>query len=231
MSVLSFVSLLLLVEVGLGCKYEHTRGHRQRIIQKNIRQGRQLESLESNCKLRDPRRFLQALVVSELLQPVTVGQARQGRRQRNKIEKMNWEIKREDRGERRKKGGEAKGGVEKGQGHKKRWGIKKRERQEKRGNGHEGEERKRKNHGSKKDRKKTGGLKRMPRTDGTGTLTGRLKPAVCRDLLDQLLLQQLQQALEAIDLALAENQAEIDANHNNITGAIDFFTTTLVHDW
>ena len=191
MKILSSLVLLLIAEQRLGCKPEYTMTYRKGVHQKNIRQGRQLESLESNCKLRDPRRFLQALVVSEILQPVTVGQARQGRRQRNKKEKMNWEIKREDRGERRKKGGEAKGRVEKGQGHKKRWGIKKRERQEKRGNGHEGEERKRKNHGSKKDRKKTGGLKRMPRTDGTGTLTGRLKPAVCRDLLDQLLLQQL----------------------------------------
>ena len=78
MSVLSFFSLLFLLEVGLGCKYEHSRRHRQGIIQKNIRQGRQLGNLGSTCELRDPRRFLQALVVSHYCNPLKLDKQGKG---------------------------------------------------------------------------------------------------------------------------------------------------------
>ena len=127
MSVLSFFSLLFLVEVGLGCKYEHSRRHRQRIIQKNIRQGRQLGNLGSTCELRDPRRFLQALVVSEKLQPIKTGQARQGRRQKDKKKRG---LRRRKGKDRRRKGSESKMGKGKRQGHEEIWGPKGAEKQE-----------------------------------------------------------------------------------------------------
>ena len=120
MSVLIFFSLLLLVEVGLGCKYEYTRTQRQRIIQKNIRQGRQLGNLGSTCELRDPRRFLQALVVSQLLQPIGTGQARQGRRH-GREKKLG--VKEEKSEGRKRRGAETKKELKIGQRDKKKWGL------------------------------------------------------------------------------------------------------------
>ena len=101
MNILPRLFFFLSLELGLGCKPEYTRSFRQGIIQRNIRQGRQLSSVEPACQLRDPRRFLQALVVSQLLQPTRLEQTRQGRKYRNK---KNRGLKRGERGERYGKG-------------------------------------------------------------------------------------------------------------------------------
>ena len=100
MDPLPIFCFLLILEVGLGCKTEYTRKVKQGTSKKNIRQGRQTDSFEPICELRDPRRFLQALVVSQLLQPIGTGQARQGRRhgRENKLgvkEEKSEERKRE----------------------------------------------------------------------------------------------------------------------------------------
>ena len=76
MDPLPIFCFLLILEVGLGCKTEYTRKVKQGTNQKNIRQGRQTDSFEPICELRDPRRFLQALVVSQLLQPTKLEQTR-----------------------------------------------------------------------------------------------------------------------------------------------------------
>ena len=132
---------LLILEVGLGCKTEYTRKVKQGTNQKNIRQGRQTDSFEPICELRDPRRFLQALVVNEKLQPIGTGQARQGRRHEDKNYRR---LKKGKREERHRKGAETIGGRKKGKWNKKKLILMKRERRE----------RKRKNSGATIGKKK-----------------------------------------------------------------------------
>ena len=142
--ILSSLVLLLIAEQRLGCKPEYTMTYRKGVHQKNIRQGRQLESLESNCKLRDPRRFLQALVVNAKLQPIGTGQGRQGRRHEDKNYRR---LKKGKREERHRKGAETIGGRKKGKWNKKKLILMKRERRE----------RKRKNSGATIGKKKRQG--------------------------------------------------------------------------
>ena len=103
MNILPGLFFFLTLELGLGCEPEYTRSFRQGTIQRIIRQGRQLSNVEPACQLRDPRRFLQALVVSQLLQPIGTGQARQGRRQKDKKKRG---LRRRKGKDRRRKGSE-----------------------------------------------------------------------------------------------------------------------------
>ena len=144
MNLLPIFSFLLTLEVGLGCKTEYTRKVKHGTSQKSIRQGRQLDSLESVCELRDPRRFLQALVVNAKLQPIGTGQGRQGRRHEDKNYRR---LKKGKREERHRKGAETIGGRKKGKWNKKKLILMKRERRE----------RKRKNSGATIGKKKRQG--------------------------------------------------------------------------
>ena len=121
MDPLPIFCFLLILEVGLGCKTEYTRKVKQGTTQKSIRQARQSDSFEPICELRDPRRFLQALVVSQLLQPTKLEQTRQGRKYRNT---KNRGLKRGERGERYGKGAaDTKRGQTRGQRDEKKLGL------------------------------------------------------------------------------------------------------------
>ena len=126
MDPLPIFCFLLILEVGLGCKTEYTRKVKQGTSKKNIRQGRQTDSFEPICELRDPRRFLQALVVSQLLQPIGTGQARQGRRhgRENKLG-----VKEEKPEGRKRRGAETKKERKIGQRDKKKWGLRRGQRE------------------------------------------------------------------------------------------------------
>ena len=68
------------VDITFGCKLEHTMQHRHRMMTKRGRQGREVSGKETMCKLRDPRRFSQAIMVSMQLE------AEQGRRRKRGAE-------------------------------------------------------------------------------------------------------------------------------------------------
>ena len=74
---------LFCVEITSGCKPEYTLKHRQRMITKKGRQGREMSDKDTSCKLRAPWRFSQAIMVSLELE------AEQGRRTKREGEPLD----------------------------------------------------------------------------------------------------------------------------------------------
>ena len=73
MTTLPVILFLLCLELRHACKPEYTMKYRQLMSRKSDRKGRQLDNSEPTCDLKDPRLFLQALVVSRVLVDREVG--------------------------------------------------------------------------------------------------------------------------------------------------------------